>query len=38
MLADLAVLDRDILVTPASELHSMRLAATIVGGGVVYEG
>ena len=37
MLADLAVLDRDIRATPASELHSMNVAATIVGGRVVYE-
>jgi predicted amidohydrolase YtcJ len=38
MLADIAVLDRDILTTPASELHALKVTATIVGGRVVYEG
>jgi predicted amidohydrolase YtcJ len=38
MLADIAVLDRDVLATPVSELHALRVAATIVGGRVVYEG
>ena len=38
MLADIAVLDRDILAMPASELHALKVTATIVGGRVVYEG
>ncbi|HXI96907.1 MAG TPA: amidohydrolase [Candidatus Acidoferrum sp.] len=38
MLADIAVLDRDVLVTPASELHELKVTATVVGGRVVYEG
>lgn len=38
MLADIAVLDRDILATPAAELHALKVTATIVGGRVVYEG
>ena len=38
MLADIAVLDRDVVATPSSELHALRVMATIVGGRVVYEG
>jgi predicted amidohydrolase YtcJ len=38
MLADIAVLDRDVLATPVSELHALKVTATIVGGRVVYEG
>jgi predicted amidohydrolase YtcJ len=38
MLADIAVLDRDILATPPAELHALKVTATIVGGRVVYEG
>jgi predicted amidohydrolase YtcJ len=38
MLADVAVLDRDALKTDTSELHELKVAATIVGGRVVYEG
>jgi predicted amidohydrolase YtcJ len=38
MLADIAVLDRDIIGVPASELGGLKAAATIVGGRVVYEG
>ena len=37
MLADVAVLDRDVLKTPVSELHTLKVTATIVGGRVVYE-
>ena len=38
MLADIAVLDRDVVATPAGELHALKVTATIVGGRVVYEG
>jgi predicted amidohydrolase YtcJ len=38
MLADIAVLDRNVLAAPLSELHALKVAATIVGGRVVYEG
>ncbi len=38
MLADVAVLERDVLKTPVSDLHTLKVAATIVGGRVVYEG
>jgi predicted amidohydrolase YtcJ len=38
MLADIAVLDRDIVATPSSELAQTGVTATIVGGRVVYEG
>jgi predicted amidohydrolase YtcJ len=38
MLADIAVLDRDVLAMPAAELHALKVTATIVGGRVVYEG
>lgn len=37
MLADLAILDRDVSATPRSELGSLNVTATIVGGRVVYE-
>jgi predicted amidohydrolase YtcJ len=37
MLADLAILDRDVSATPRSELGSLNVTATIVGGQVVYE-
>jgi predicted amidohydrolase YtcJ len=37
MLADLAILDRDVSTTPRSELGSLKVTATIVGGRVVYE-
>ncbi|HEV2027643.1 MAG TPA: amidohydrolase [Candidatus Dormibacteraeota bacterium] len=38
MLADIAVLDRDIVTIPVSELADLKVTATIVGGRVVYEG
>ncbi|OLC27932.1 MAG: hypothetical protein AUH40_00250 [Chloroflexi bacterium 13_1_40CM_65_17] len=37
MLADIAVLDRDLLRTPASEIASIKVEATAVGGRLVYE-
>lgn len=37
MLADIAILDRDVSTTPRSELASLKVTATIVGGRVVYE-
>jgi predicted amidohydrolase YtcJ len=37
MLADIAVLDRDLETTPASEIASIRVEATAVGGRLVYE-
>lgn len=37
-LADLTVLDRDIFTLPAEELLATRIAATVVGGEMVYEG
>jgi predicted amidohydrolase YtcJ len=37
MLADIAVLDRDLLRTPASEIASTKVEATAVGGRLVYE-
>ena len=37
MLADIAVLDRDILTTHAAELHALKVTAAIVDGRVVYE-
>ena len=37
MLADIAVLDRDIVATPPAELAALKVTATIVGGRVVYE-
>jgi predicted amidohydrolase YtcJ len=38
MLADIAVLDRDISATAGPELRDLKVTATIVGGRVVYEG
>jgi len=38
MLADIAVLDRDLVTAPTSELGELHVTATIVGGRVVYEG
>jgi predicted amidohydrolase YtcJ len=37
MLADIAVLDRDLASTPQSELASIKVEATAVGGRLVYE-
>lgn len=37
-LADLCVLDRDILSVPPEEIHTMKNLATIVGGRVVFDG
>jgi predicted amidohydrolase YtcJ len=37
MLADIAVLDRDAVAVPPSELSEMQVTATVVGGRVVYE-
>jgi predicted amidohydrolase YtcJ len=37
MLADIAVVDRDIVSMSSSELASLKVTATIVGGQVVYE-
>ena len=37
MLADIAVLDRDVVAVPLSELPEMKVTATVVGGRVVYE-
>jgi predicted amidohydrolase YtcJ len=37
MLADIAILDRDLMAAPISELADIKVAATVVGGGVVYE-
>jgi predicted amidohydrolase YtcJ len=38
LLADITILDRDIFSRSSSELASMKVTATIVGGRVVYEG
>jgi predicted amidohydrolase YtcJ len=38
MLADIAVLDRDVIAAPISELAEMKVTTTIVDGRVVYEG
>jgi predicted amidohydrolase YtcJ len=38
MLADIAVLDRDVTAAIGSELLDLKVTATIVGGRVVYEG
>jgi predicted amidohydrolase YtcJ len=38
MLADIAVLDRDLSSTPSSEIASIKVEATAVGGRLVYEG
>ncbi|HKB34531.1 MAG TPA: amidohydrolase [Candidatus Dormibacteraeota bacterium] len=37
MLADIAVLDQNILTTSPSDLHGLKVTATIVGGRVVHE-
>jgi len=37
MLADIAVLDRDLRTTPSSEIVSIKVEATAVGGRLVYE-
>jgi predicted amidohydrolase YtcJ len=37
MLADIAVLDRDITAAPGSEIGGFKVTATVVGGRVVYE-
>ena len=37
LLADIAVLDRDIVTIPPAELAGLQVTATIVGGRVVYE-
>jgi predicted amidohydrolase YtcJ len=37
MLADIAVLDRDLATTPADEIASTKVEATAVGGRLVYE-
>jgi predicted amidohydrolase YtcJ len=37
MLADIAVLDRDLGSTPAAELAEIKVEATVVGGRLVYE-
>ena len=37
MLADIAVLERDLATTPASEIASTKVEATAVGGRLVYE-
>jgi predicted amidohydrolase YtcJ len=38
MLADIAVLDRDVIAAGDSDLAELKVTATIVGGRVVYEG
>jgi len=38
MLADIAVVDRDVDAKPASEIGDLTVTATVVGGRVVYEG
>ncbi len=37
MLADVAVLDRDLARTPPNEIATIRIEATAVGGRLVYE-
>jgi predicted amidohydrolase YtcJ len=37
MLADIAVLDRDLSTTPSSEIASIKVEATAVGGRLIYE-
>jgi predicted amidohydrolase YtcJ len=37
MLADIAVLDRDLSTLPAAEIAALQVTATVVGGRVVYE-
>jgi len=36
MLADLVVLDRDLLTVPTEEIHCLKVETTIVGGRVVW--
>jgi len=36
-LADLCVLDRDILSIPPEEIHTIKNVATVVGGRLVYD-
>ncbi|TMA54206.1 MAG: hypothetical protein E6J80_10485 [Deltaproteobacteria bacterium] len=36
MLADLVVLDRDLLTVPTEEIHSLKVETTLVGGRVVW--
>ena len=36
MLADLVVLERDLLTVPTEEIHSLKVETTIVGGRVVW--
>lgn len=38
MLADITVLDRDLFATPPDSLNAVRVATTIVGGRVVFDG
>lgn len=38
MLADIAVVDRDLSTLPVAEIAALRVTATVVGGRVVYEG
>ena len=37
MLADIAVLDRDLMSTPTGEIASTMVTATVVGGRLVFE-
>src|SRR4029077_987683 len=37
MLADIAILDRDLASTPPAELAQIKVEATVVGGRLVYE-
>jgi predicted amidohydrolase YtcJ len=37
MLADIAVIDRDLFAIPPEEIAGARVVATIVGGRVVFE-
>jgi predicted amidohydrolase YtcJ len=36
MLADLVVLDRDLMAAPVEEIGSLKVAMTIVGGKIVW--
>jgi hypothetical protein len=38
MLADIAVLDRDLFAVPADSLNAVRVTTTIVGGRIVHGG
>jgi predicted amidohydrolase YtcJ len=38
MLADIAVVDRDVAAAPITEIERLKVTATVVGGRVVYEG